>query len=178
MRKSATQRRSGIQISRVSVLPGKSHIIRIPGEAEDSRFPAAATATTTTTRPRAPPEGCKAAAETSLVNNESSSSSSNPRVHCQRDPQVRHLGPRSIQAFSGTSFGATIILGLSSRGPSRKRQKAQGAFPRLSLVVHILYIHTLQPRLLNLIICRPEMLELCPLPQPLRGALRRRPTRC
>ena len=69
------------------LLPGnKDRIILLPGGAEDSRFPAAATATTTTTRPRAPPEGCKAAtaAETSLVN-----SSSNPRVHCQRDPQVR-----------------------------------------------------------------------------------------
>ena len=117
-----------------SLLPGNSLIIP-GGEAEDSRFPAAATASPTTTRPRAPPEGCKAAAaaaETSLVNN----SSSNPRVHCQRDPQVlRRLtdDARSSVFLPTTSFGcqrgvATIILGFSSRGPSRKRQRQYKEF--------------------------------------------------
>ena len=93
VRKCATPRRSD---TFASLLPGnKDRIILLPGGAEDSRFPAAATATTTTTRPRAPPEGCKATAtaatETSLVN----SSSSNPRVHCQRDPQVRQTEENS-----------------------------------------------------------------------------------
>ena len=96
VRKCATPRRSD---TFAGLLPGnKDRIILLPGGAEDSRFPAAATETTTTTRPRAPPEGCKAtatAAETSLVN----SSSSNPRVHCQRDPQVRRTEENSSLFF-------------------------------------------------------------------------------
>ena len=156
MRKSATQRRSGIQISRVSVLPGKSHIIRIPGEAEDSRFPAAATASTTTTRPRAPPEGCKAAAtvETSLVNESNSSSSSNPRVHCQRDPQVRQLSPtRAFKRFQPLHLGvrdewSQSFFSSRVKGP-RGKDKGTRSFSKIKFGPHILYILILGTCLFN-----------------------------